>query len=123
MSEAAAFLAHQSLALQTALYLGALVFLLCAGGIALTLLVGGLDRIGEAITADPDWQPRGEITKQEMLLLVGVLIYAQLLLSFEPAIRAFASVVGAPLVTSLMIAPIAGVFLYGGRNTRQRQVS
>jgi hypothetical protein len=123
MSEAAAFLAHQPIVLQTALYLGALVFLLCAGGTALTLLMGGLDRIGEAITSDPDWQPRGEISKQEMLLLVGVLIYAQVLLSFEPPIRAFASMVGDPLVTSLMMAPIAGAFLYAGRNTRQRQLS
>lgn len=119
MSEVTAFLAHQSLAVQTALYLAALLFLLCAGGIALTLVVGALDRIGEAITSDPDWQPRGEISKQEILLLIGVLIYGQLLLSFEPSIRAFASVVGNPLVTSLMMAPIAGALLYGMRATEE----
>lgn len=119
MSEVAAFLAHQPIALQTALYLGALVFLLCAGGIALTLLINALDRLGEAITSDPDWQTRGEISKQETLLLVGVLIYAQLLLSFEPPIRSFATVLGNPLVTSLLIAPIAGALLYSMRATRE----
>jgi len=119
MSEVSALLAHQSFAVQTALYFGALLFLLCVGGMALTLVVSALDRLGEAITSDPDWQTRGEVSKEETLLLIGVLIYSQLLLSLEPPIRAFASVVGSPLVTSLMMAPIAGALLYGMRTARQ----
>jgi hypothetical protein len=112
MSEVTAFLAHQPLVIQTALYAGALLFLLGAGGTGLMLIVGALDRIGAALTSDPDWQPRGETSKQETLLLIGVLIYAQLLITFEPPLRAFASVAGNPLVTSLMLAPIAGALLY-----------
>jgi len=112
MSEVTAFLAHQPFVIQSALYVGALLFLLGAGGMGLLLVVNALDQLGEALTTNPDWQTHGETSKQETLLLIGVLIYAQLLLSFEPPLRAFASVVGSPLVTSLMIAPIAGALLY-----------
>lgn len=121
MSEVSALLAHQPFVIQTALYLGALLFLLCVGGMALTLVMSGLDRIGEAITSNPDWQTGGESSKEETLLLIGVLIYGQLLISLEPPIRALANVVGSPLVTSLMMAPIAGALLYGMRNARSSE--
>lgn len=112
MSEVVALVAHQPIVIQTALYAAALLFLLGVGGTALVLIVGALDRVGEALTSDADWQTQGETSKQETLLLIGVLIYAQLLLTCEPPLRALASVAGSPLVTSLMMAPIAGALLF-----------
>jgi hypothetical protein len=119
MSEVTAFVTHQSIIGKAALYAGFLLFLLFAGGVALTLLVRALDRIGEAITLDRDWQTHGSISKEETLLLISVLLYAKLLLSIEPPLRAFASVMGDGLLASLVLAPIAGAVLYGMRATRQ----
>jgi hypothetical protein len=120
MSEVTAFLAHQSFAVQTALYLAALAFLLGFGGMALILVVDTLDQLGEKLTSNPDWQPPGETSKEETLLLIGVLMYSQVLLTFEPPIRAFASIVGTPLATILILAPIAGALLHGMRSAATR---
>lgn len=118
MSQVTAFVSHQSIVGKAALYAGVLLFLLFAGGVALTLLVRALDRIGEAIMLDRDWQPRGGISKEETLLLISVLLYAKLLLSLEPPLRTFANVMGNGLFASLVLAPIAGAVLYGMRTTR-----
>jgi len=119
MPEVTAFLVAQPSIIQAALYVAALLFLLCVGGLVLRLVVNALDRMGEMISSNPDWEPPGESSKEETLLLVSVLIYGQLLLSIEPPLRAFASVAGNALFASLLLAPIAGAVLYGMRFTRR----
>jgi hypothetical protein len=119
MSEVTAFLATQPAIAQAALYIGSLVLLLCVGGIALTLVVRALDRLGQVMTSSADWQTPGDTSKEEVLLLISVLIYAKLLLSIEPPLRAFASVVGNALFASLILAPIAGAVLYGMSEARR----
>ena len=119
MSEVTTFLATQPAIIQAALYVAFLLFLLGVGGIVLRLVVHALDRTGELISSNPDWEPPGETSKEETLLLVSVLIYGQLLLSIEPPLRAFASVAGNALFASLLLAPIAGAVLYGMRATRR----
>ncbi len=113
MSVATAFLAAQPALIQAALYVGILFFLLGVGGLVLRLVVRALDQIGEVMTSNPEWQTQGEISKEETLMLISVLIYGEVLLSIEPPLRAFASVTGNALFASLILAPIAGAVLHG----------
>lgn len=104
MSEVVVLIAEQSLAVRSALYLASLLFLLIAGGFAMSLVVGALDALGGAVTDKLS-------SKQEVLQLFAMAIYTALLIGMEPSIRALASNVGDVLVTSLIVAPLVGVTL------------
>lgn len=117
MSEVAVFLVALPAAARAVLYVTSILLLLCIGGVALTLVVRALDRVGEAITADRDWQTAGGISKEETLLLISILIYAELLLSVEPPLRALAGAVGNVPFAALVLAPIAGAVIYDIRAT------
>jgi hypothetical protein len=94
------FIAEQSLFVRSALYLSSLLFLLIAGGLAVSRFIGALEAAFEELR-----------TKQDILQLVAIAIYTGLLITMEPSIRALASGVGNVLVTSLIVAPLVGVTL------------
>jgi hypothetical protein len=112
MSDVVVLIAEQSLVVRSALYLASLLFLLVAGGFALSLVVGALDAVGGAVTEKHDWQVFGGLSsKQDVLQLFAMAVYSALLITMEPSIRALASSVGDALVTSLIVAPLVGVTL------------
>jgi len=128
MSEIVSFLAEQSVAVRTALYIVSLLFLLFVGGLALSLVIAALDSMGRAMTDDPDWQISGGLSsKEDLLHAFAVVIYGGLLVSVEPPIRALEGVLGNVLVTSLMFAPIAGLIVLNPRkpssSEREREPS
>lgn len=97
MSEVLVFIAEQSLVVRSALYLTALLFLLVAGGVALSRFIGALEAAFDELRS-----------KQDVLQLCAIAVYTALLISMEPSIRALASGVGNVLVTSLIVAPLVG---------------
>ena len=110
MPDVAVFLLEQSVAVRAALYVASLMFLSCAGGFALACVIDVLDAVGGRVTANRDWQVASQLSSKEDVLQLGaVALYAAFLISIEPPIRALASVAGNALVTTLILAPIAGL--------------
>lgn len=111
MPEVAVFLSAQPIVARTALYLASLAFLAFAGGWMLLRFVRLLDATFGAVASNRDWQLHGAGSKEDVLQLFAIASYVLLLISFEPSIRAAASVMGQVLVTSLIAAPVAGAAL------------
>ena len=116
MSEVVLFLAEQSLVVRTAMYVASLLALSFVGGFTLSFVIEALDKAGAALTAKRDWDVLSALSsKEDVLQLFAVAAYSAILIAAEPAIRSLASAVGSALVTSLVLAPVAGLIVLSSR--------
>lgn len=112
MSDVVLLVLHQSGVVRVALYVASLTVLATVGGVVLSRLIDALDAVGAVVAENRDWQiTNGLSSKDDLLHVFAVAIYSALLMAFEPSLRVLISAVGHALVTTLILAPIAGAMV------------